>query len=153
MNYVIGQRIPRHDAVLQVTGRAEYGVDLIRPGMLFARVLRSPHYHARILNLDTSRAESLPGVAAVITAPDVPNNRFGFTHLDQPLLAEDMVRYREEPIAAVAADAVAGHGGLSVLRHEDAPAAGALDDVVTDDGVDAQAAPDADGDAAGSVEQ
>lgn len=106
MSHVIGKRIPRHDAVLQVIGKAEYGVDVSRPGMLFARVLRSPHPHAKILKLDTSRVESLPGVAAVITAEDVPNNRFGFTHLDQPLLAEDRVRYRGDAVAAVAAESL-----------------------------------------------
>lgn len=106
MSTVIGKRIPRHDAVLQVTGRAEYGVDVSRPGMLFAKVLRSPHPHARILKLDTAPAENLPGVSAVITAEDVPHNRFGFTHLDQPLLVEDRVRYRGDAIAAVAADSL-----------------------------------------------
>jgi CO/xanthine dehydrogenase Mo-binding subunit len=128
MNHVIGQRIPRHDAVLQVTGRAEYGVDLTRPGMLWARVLRSPHSHARILRLDTLRAENLPGVAAVITAKDVPNNRFGFTHLDQPLLAEDRVRYREEPVAAVAAESLeVAEEALSLIQVEYEPLPGVFD--------------------------
>jgi CO/xanthine dehydrogenase Mo-binding subunit len=103
---IIGQRIPRHDAVLQVTGRSEYGVDLTRPGMLFAKVLRSPHAHAKLLLLDTTRAEQLPGVATVVTAADVPNNRYGFTHLDQPVLAEDRVRYYGDALAAVAADSI-----------------------------------------------
>jgi carbon-monoxide dehydrogenase large subunit len=106
MSHIVGQRIPRHDAVLQVTGRAKYGVDLSRPGMLHAKVLRSSFPHARILRVDTSRADSLPGVAAIITAEDIPNNRFGFTHVDQPLLAEDRVRYRGDAIVAVAAESI-----------------------------------------------
>lgn len=128
MNHVIGKRIPRHDAVLQVTGRAEYGVDITRPGMLFAGLLRSPHPHAKILYLDTSRAESLPGVAGIITAEDVPNNRFGFTHLDQPLLAGDRVRYREEPVAAVAAESLeAAEEALDLIRVEYEPLPGVFD--------------------------
>ena len=106
MTHVIGQRIPRHDAILQVTGKVEYGVDLTRRGMLHAKVLRSALPHAKIIKLDVSRAEKLAGVAAVITAADVPNNRFGFTHLDQPLLAEDRVRYLGDAIAVVAANSV-----------------------------------------------
>lgn len=106
MSHVIGQRIPRHDAILQVTGKLEFGTDLSRRGMLFAAVLRSALPHAKILKLDTSRARNLPGVATIITAADVPNNRFGFTHLDQPLLAEDKVRYKGDAIAAVAADSI-----------------------------------------------
>lgn len=104
MSPAIGKRIPRHDALLQVTGRAEYGIDLVRPNMLHAKVLRSPHAHAKILGVDTSGARTLAGVAAVITAEDVPHNRFGFTHTDQPLLAEEVVRYRGDAIAAVAAE-------------------------------------------------
>lgn len=103
MTNVIGRRMPRHDAILQVTGTSEYGVDLTRPGMLAAKVLRSAHAHARIVEIDTSRAMNHPDVKAVITAEDVPNNRFGFTHLDQPLLADDKVRYRGDAVAVVAA--------------------------------------------------
>jgi CO/xanthine dehydrogenase Mo-binding subunit len=106
MTHVIGQRIPRHDAILQVTGKAEYGVDLARRGMLHAKVLRSALPHAKIVRLDVSRAEKLPGVAAILTAADVPDNRFGFTQLDQPLLAEDRVRYLGDAVAVVAADSV-----------------------------------------------
>ena len=104
MSPVIGQRLPRLDAVQQVTGRLEYGVDLCRPNMLIAKALRSAHPHARLLRVDTSEAERVPGVHAVITAKDVPNNRYGFTHVDQPVLADDKVRYHGDPIAVVAAE-------------------------------------------------
>jgi nicotinate dehydrogenase large molybdopterin subunit len=128
MIHVIGKRIPRHDAVLQVTGRAEYGVDITRKGMLFAKVLRSPHPHARILKLDTSPVDRMPGIVTVITAEDVPNNRFGFTHLDQPLLAEDRVRYREEPVAAVAAESLeAAEEAVNLIRVEYEPLPGVFD--------------------------
>jgi len=70
---VVGHRNLRPDGVDKVTGRAKYGADLILPGMLFARVLRSPHAHARIKSIDTSAAEALPGVKAVITGKDFPD--------------------------------------------------------------------------------
>lgn len=102
--HVVGVSRPRHDAVLQVTGKAVYGDDFSRPGMLYAKALRSKHAHAKILKIDTSRAERLPGVKKIITAEDVPRNRFGFTHLDQPVLADDKVRYRGDALAVVAAE-------------------------------------------------
>lgn len=101
--HVIGKRVPRHDAILQVTGKAVYGDDVSRPGMLVAKVLRSKYAHAKILQVDTSAAEKLPGVLAVLTAKDIPHNRFGFTHQDQPVLADDKVRYYGDAVAAVAA--------------------------------------------------
>jgi len=108
--------------VLQVTGRAEYGIDLSRPGILHAKLLRSSFPHARILKVDTSRAASLSGVAAIITAEDVPNNRFGFTHLDQPVLVEDRVRYRGDAIAAVAAESIeVAEEALSLIEVEYEP--------------------------------
>ena len=100
---VVGKRIPRMDAVLQVTGQSRYGADYSRPGMLYAKALRSPHAHARIQGIDTSRAEKLAGVQAVLTAKDFPRNRFGLTHKDQPILADDKVRYRGDAVAVVAA--------------------------------------------------
>ena len=101
---VIGKSFPRNDAVLQVTGKSQYGEDVFRPGMLHARILRSQHAHARILKIDTSAAEKLAGVKAVITHKDVPHNRFGFTHQDQPLLVDEKVRHYGDAVAAVAAE-------------------------------------------------
>ena len=63
----VGHATPRIDALERVTGRATYTADVVLPGMLFARALRSPHPHARIRRIDTARAEALPGVQAVIT--------------------------------------------------------------------------------------
>ena len=101
---VIGKSFPRHDALLQVTGKALYAEDLFRPNMLHAQVLRSKHAHAKVLNIDTSAAEKLAGVRAVITSKDVPHNRFGFTHQDQPVLVDDKVRFYGDAVAARAAD-------------------------------------------------
>lgn len=104
MDYnVIGKSLPRHDVILQVTGKSLYGDDVTRPGMLFAKALRSKHAHAKILGLDTAAAEKLPGVKAVITHKDMPHNRFGFTHQDQPVLADDKVRCFGDAVAVVAA--------------------------------------------------
>ena len=64
---VIGKPVPRVDALEKVTGEAKYAADFSFPGMLWCKILRSPHPHARILNIDTSRAESHPGVKAVCT--------------------------------------------------------------------------------------
>ena len=69
---VIGTRPIRHDGTDKVTGRAGYGADFSAAGMLYGRVLRSPHAHARIKSIDTSKAEALEGVRAVITNADFP---------------------------------------------------------------------------------
>src|SRR6185503_15177485 len=66
----VGTRPVRHDGVDKVTGRANYGADFTLPGMLHGAVLRSPHAHARIVSIDTSAAESTPGVKAVVTSKD-----------------------------------------------------------------------------------
>jgi 4-hydroxybenzoyl-CoA reductase subunit alpha len=104
----IGQRIPRKDGPAKVTGRAVYTGDIHLPGMLVGRILRSPHPHAKILNIDTSRAERLRGVKAVITARDTTGVKHGFVETpryqpDQYPLATDRVRFRGEEVAAVAA--------------------------------------------------
>ena len=114
-NYnVIGTRPVRHDGVDKVTGRAIYGVDAHMPGMLWGQVLRSPHAHARILSIDTSRAEALEGVHAVMTAADIPDPGAGVAEANESglqskryksasLMARDKVLFEGHPIAAVAA--------------------------------------------------
>jgi CO/xanthine dehydrogenase Mo-binding subunit len=105
----VGARLPRYDGVGHVTGRTVFVDDVRVPGTLWAKALRSPHPHAGIVRIDTSRAEQHPGVHAVITHEDVPKNVYG--HLeglgvpaDEPLLAEDDVRYEGQPVAVVAAE-------------------------------------------------
>jgi CO/xanthine dehydrogenase Mo-binding subunit len=105
----VGARLPRYDGLAHVTGRSVYVDDVRIPGTLVAQALRSPHHHAAIRRLDTSKAERLPGVRAVVTHKDVPKNVYGHLEAlgipaDEPLMAMDDVRYRGQPIAVVAAE-------------------------------------------------
>jgi xanthine dehydrogenase molybdenum-binding subunit len=113
---VIGKRLPRPDGVDKATGAAKYVVDMKLPGMLVGKVLGSPYPHAKILRIDKSKAEKLPGVEAVITIHDVPKKLFNgaLTHIklapqfakrivcDRHVLT-DKARYVGDGIAAVAA--------------------------------------------------
>jgi CO/xanthine dehydrogenase Mo-binding subunit len=98
----VGKRVPRGEAIDKVTGTWSYGADFTLPGMLHAKVLRSPYPHARIVSIDFERARALPGVRAVITGADVPY-LFGSAIRDEPPIARGKVRYAGEPVAAVAA--------------------------------------------------
>jgi 4-hydroxybenzoyl-CoA reductase subunit alpha len=102
---VIGKRIPRIDGRVKVTGEAKFAADYEMPGMLWCKILRSPYAHAKILNIDTSRAERLPGVRAVCTGKDFQGWRWGWMPQtrDEPPMAVDKVRYLAEAVAAVAA--------------------------------------------------
>lgn len=99
----IGLPVPKPDAWLKATGTATYAGDVRLPGMLEARVLRSPHPHARILSIDTTSAEAVPGVYAVVTGKDVAPTRIGRFIRDRHALAREKVLYVGEPVAAVAA--------------------------------------------------
>ncbi len=104
----IGKSVPRKDGPLKATGRAQYAVDISLPGMLIGKVLRSPYPHARIRNIDTSQAEKLPGVKAVVTAADSLRIKHGFVETprypaDQYPIAVDTVRHVGEDVAGVAA--------------------------------------------------
>ena len=103
---VIGKPYPKKDARIKVTGECKFGADITVPGMLHGKLLRSPHPHARILNIDTSKAEKLKGVRAVVTGRDFPGILYGnFMHTRDYLpLAIDRVRYIGEEVAAVAAE-------------------------------------------------
>jgi 4-hydroxybenzoyl-CoA reductase subunit alpha len=102
---VVGHPVPRVDGKVKVTGTAIFADDLALPGMLHGKLLRSPYAHARILSIDASRAEKLPGVRAVITGQDFPPVVVGFMkqYADRSPLARDKVRYFGEAVAAVAA--------------------------------------------------
>jgi xanthine dehydrogenase D subunit len=101
----IGEESARIDGIPKVTGEYEYASDLWMDGMLHGATLRSPHPHANIRRLDTSEAEELAGVYAVLTHEDVPGRKvYGMEIPDQPVLAWDRVRYQGEPVAIVAAD-------------------------------------------------
>jgi len=97
----VGHNVPRVDGIEKVTGKAKFLGDLAIPGMLYGKILRSTYPHARILAIDTSRAESLPGVAAVFTAADL-GDRVPIYN-GRPVIAANKVRYVGEPVAAVAA--------------------------------------------------
>src|SRR5436309_1692549 len=110
---VVGTRPIRHDGIDKVTGRARYGADISLPGMLHAKVLRSPHAHARIKSIDASAARALPGVKAVITGQDLPELASGIyqmgeipvnpRYLSMNIMARDKVLYNGHAVAAVAA--------------------------------------------------
>jgi 4-hydroxybenzoyl-CoA reductase alpha subunit len=102
---VIGGRAPRVDAWEKVTGRAKYADDLTRPDMLVGAILQSPLAHARVLNVDASHAERLPGVKAVLTSHNSPTGYFGVSpaRYDETLFAKDKVRYVGDEVAMVAA--------------------------------------------------
>ena len=113
---VIGTRPVRHDGVDKVTGRAIYGADVQLSGMLQGWIVRSPHAHARIVSIDTSAAEALPGVRAVVTNADLPEVKdsvedlgegaVNVRHLNANVLARDKVLYCGHAVAGVAADTV-----------------------------------------------
>lgn len=143
---VIGTRPIRPDGADKVTGRAQYGADIRLTGMLFGRVLRSPLAHARIVRIDTSRAEKLPGVKAVVTGQDFPTARdvveemgesaANLRHLSNNTLAHDKVLYRGHAVAAVAATSphIAQEAlGLIEVEYEPLPPVLDVRDAMRDD--------------------
>jgi CO/xanthine dehydrogenase Mo-binding subunit len=101
---VVGQAKLRSDGEEKVTGNAIYTVDIKLPGMAHGKILRSPYAHARIVRIDASKAETLPGVLAVITRTDQASlGMFGAAYKDQTIVAVDKARYAGDPVAAVAA--------------------------------------------------
>jgi CO/xanthine dehydrogenase Mo-binding subunit len=130
----VGTRPIRPDGVPKVTGRAMYGADLKMPGTLVGRVLRSPYAHARIRSIDTTHAEALPGVKAVVTAADFPQQKFeyigpervavNYWHVTRNVMAREKALYEGHAVAAVAAvsDAVAEEAlGLINVDYEVLP--------------------------------
>ena len=102
---VIGESVIREDARTKVTGKAIYGADLYKPGMLHGKVLLSTEAHALVKRIDTREAEQMEGVHAVLTAKDIPgDNVYGIALPDQQVLAEEKVRFYGEPVALVAAE-------------------------------------------------
>ena len=104
---VVNHSLPRRDGVAKVTGQALYVSDLSVPRMAFAKVLRSPYAHARIVSTDTAAALAYPGVIAVLTGDTIPPGitpYYGHAVKDHPLIAIERVRYIGEPVAAVIAE-------------------------------------------------
>ncbi len=110
---IIGNRVPRYDAADKVTGHAQYGADIRLPNMLYGKVLRSPHAHARILSIDTRAAEQLEGVQAIITGADLPSvddrivdlgeTATSLKYQSDNILAKDKVLYFGHAVAAICA--------------------------------------------------
>ncbi|MGO9643397.1 MAG: xanthine dehydrogenase family protein molybdopterin-binding subunit [Candidatus Bathyarchaeia archaeon] len=101
----VGRSIPRKEGVGKTTGETKFFSDMILPNMLWAKVVRSKYPHALIRKIDVSKAESLPGVVAVLTHKDVPGlNGFGIVIPDQPVLCSDKVRFLGDAIAVIAAE-------------------------------------------------
>ncbi len=110
---VVGTRPVRPDGVPKVTGLARFGADYSLPGMLWGKILRSPHAHARIRSIDTSQAQALPGVKAVMTAADLPEQKFeyvgaervavNFWHMTRGIMAREKALFEGHAVAAVAA--------------------------------------------------
>jgi CO/xanthine dehydrogenase Mo-binding subunit len=103
---LVGRSVPRVDGRDKVTGAARFCGDLSFPGMLYARILRSPVVHGRIESVDSEAARRLPGVKLVLTGADLGaiDPYFGPAFKDRPILAIEKVRYEGEPVAAVVAE-------------------------------------------------
>ncbi|MDH3429452.1 MAG: xanthine dehydrogenase family protein molybdopterin-binding subunit [Gammaproteobacteria bacterium] len=115
---VIGTRQPRLDGPEKCSGKSIFGDDVVLPGMLCGKILRSSHAHARILSIDTSKAEALPGVKAVITAAD-SEGIMGTRRGQEPVFCKDITTYKGEEIAAVAAlDEVTAEKALRLIEVE-----------------------------------
>ncbi len=135
---LVGLSAPRVDARAKATGEAKYAGDLQIPGLAYGKVLRSPYAHARIVRIDASRAQALPGVIAVLTGDDVLdiNPYYGHAIKDRPLIAIDRVRFVGEPVAAVAAEdpqTAAEALELIEVEYEELPAAITLDAALAED--------------------
>ncbi|HAI09693.1 MAG TPA: hypothetical protein DCM17_10220, partial [Dehalococcoidia bacterium] len=101
---IIGAPVTQIEGPSKVTGQTRYAADVDLPGMLWGKILRSPHPHARIVGIDASKAWSVPGVKAVVTGQDAPGHLMGKVLRDMPVLCWDRVRYIGDRVAAVAAE-------------------------------------------------
>src|SRR4051794_31498577 len=130
----VGSPEPRSDGEEKTTGKAVYTVDIELPRMAHDKVLRSPYAHARILRIDASRAEKLPGVFAVITQDDQSRlGMFGAAYKDQTIVAVNKVRYVGDPVAAVAAVSEAtAEEALSLIdvEYEELPAVTSIEEAL-----------------------
>ena len=124
----VGHSVPRIDGTEKVTGKAKFVADLAVPGMLHGRILRSCYPHARIVSIDATKAEALPGVAAVLTSVDLTG--LNPTYNGRPVIATKKARYVGEPLAAVAAtDLATAEEALSLINisYEELPAVVGID--------------------------
>lgn len=132
---IIGHTQLRKDAVAKVTGTAQFGADVNFPGQLYAHVVRSPYGHAKILSVDIEEAKKAPGVVAVMTGWDFPDY-YGSFIADQPILAQEKVRYQGEPVVAIAAETELQAQEACALVHveyEELPVVNSLEDSIETD--------------------
>jgi CO/xanthine dehydrogenase Mo-binding subunit len=130
----VGRSVPRVDGIDKVTGKAKFLGDLAVPGMLHGKIIRSTYAHAKILSIDSTKAQALPGVAAVLTAADIGD--VVPTYSGRPVIATDKVRYVGEPLAAVAAtDPATAEEAASLIdvHYEGLPAVVGIDAARTPD--------------------
>src|SRR5262245_13181694 len=135
---IIGTSVDRVDGIEKVTGKAKYTGDLVIPGMIEGRFLRSPYAHARIRSIDTREAEALTGVVAVVTSKDFtdisPYMGRGKSK-DQPIIAVDRVIFAGQPVAAVAAvDRATAEEAVGKIHveYEELPAVIDIDEAIAD---------------------
>jgi 4-hydroxybenzoyl-CoA reductase subunit alpha len=127
---ILGKKMPRVDAKAKVTGQAKYAADIEVPNMLWGQIKRSPYAHAKILNIDTSKAEKLPGVMAVTTGKDFNGFKWGWSGptRDEEPFATTKVRYQYEGVAAVAAvDEETAEEACELIEVEYEPLPGVFD--------------------------
>jgi CO/xanthine dehydrogenase Mo-binding subunit/aerobic-type carbon monoxide dehydrogenase small subunit (CoxS/CutS family) len=116
---VVGHPLPRTDALEKVTGKAPYAYDMRLSGMVYGEILRSPFAHARVLSIDTTRAAAIPGVLAIYTQQDMPAAKFGAFVQDETALADGVVRYQGEGVAAaIAVDEPTALRGIEAIDVE-----------------------------------
>jgi CO/xanthine dehydrogenase Mo-binding subunit/aerobic-type carbon monoxide dehydrogenase small subunit (CoxS/CutS family) len=125
---VVGRALPRTDALEKVTGRAPFAYDMHLPAMVYGEILRSPLAHARVVSIDTAAAMAIPGVLAVYTQADMPQSKFGAFVQDETALADGVVRYQGEGVAAVIAiDEATALRGIEAIEVEYDPLPGVFD--------------------------
>ena len=130
---ILGKSYVREDGKEIVAGSGRYVDDLSPAGVLYGAVVRAGRPHARILNVDTSKATRAKGVACVLTAEDVPNNAYGPSLPDQPVLCGEKVRYEGDPVAALCADsweAAEAAARLIRVEYEDLPAVTSAEEAI-----------------------
>ncbi|MBF0523902.1 MAG: xanthine dehydrogenase family protein molybdopterin-binding subunit [Deltaproteobacteria bacterium] len=125
----VGRRIPKVDAREKVTGRASYINDLKLPGMLYGKILYSKYPHARIKHIDISKAESLPGVRAVLTGYNIPEIRVGFMKDNTPLKKGKVRNWKDEVAAVAAIDPDIAEAALDLIEVEYEELPGVFDPV------------------------
>ena len=133
---VVGKRLPMLEGPGKATGRATYTHDVGLAGMLHAKILRSPHPHAKVLHVDLAPAKRLAGVRAAVSGKDFPDAIWGTRLEDRPVYAVDRVRFVGEPVAGVAAvDEDAALEALSLIRveYEELPAVFDIEEAMAPD--------------------